>query len=176
MAGRLAEERHVLGGRTFLSVTDSTVEHDLHFHGIAGRAGLRFWKHEDESVEGFAARILEEMIQSGKALDLLGCLLVPEEIGVEGWTPEEARKTSAFIGQLRGEEDKARVRALILSLLIGFFGCGLASISTSPRSSSGATAASGTTAASSQPKALQSESPTATAACGATATAAGPAS
>jgi hypothetical protein len=130
-------ERHVLGGRTFLSVTESTVEHDLYFHGIAGRAGLRFEKHEEESVEAFSARILAETIQSGKALELLGCLLVPEEIGVEGWTPEEARRTAAFIGQLRGEEDKARVRALILSLIIGFFGCGLASVWTSPRSSSG---------------------------------------
>lgn len=133
----IGAEKHVLGGRTFLSVTDSTVEHDLYFHGIAGRAGLRFEKRDGESVEEFAARILEETVQSGKALDLLGCLLVPEEIGVDGWTPEEARKTATFIGQLRGEEDKARVRALILSLLIGFFGCGLASISTSPRSSSG---------------------------------------
>lgn len=133
----IGAEKHVLGGRTFLSVTESTVEHDLYFHGIAGRAGLRFEKRDDEGADEFAARILEETVQSGKALDLLGCLLVPEEVGAEGWTPEEARKTAAFIGQLRGEEDKARVRALILSLLIGFFGCGLASIRTSPRSSSG---------------------------------------
>ena len=136
----LATEKHVLGGRTFLSVTESTVEHDLYFHGLAGRAGLRFEKGEDESPEDFAARILEETIQSGKALELLGCLLVPEEVGVEGWTPEEARRTAAFIGQLRGEADKAGVRALILSLLISFFGCGLASIWTSQKSSSGATA------------------------------------
>jgi hypothetical protein len=129
-------ERVVLGGRTFVSVTESTVEHDLYFHGLAGRAGLRFEKLERESPEDFAARILEETVQSGKTLELLGCLLVPDEIGTECWTPEEARKTAVFIGQLRGEEDKARVRALILSLLIGFFGCGLASIWTSPRSSS----------------------------------------
>lgn len=130
----MTAEKHILGGRTFLSVTESTVEHDLYFHGLAGRAGLRFEKHEDESAEDFAARILEETIQSGQALELLGCLLVPEELGVEGWSPEEAHKTAAFIGQLRGEEDKAQVRALILSLLIGFFGCGLASIWTSPGS------------------------------------------
>ena len=160
----LATEKHVLGGRTFLSVTESTVEHDLYFHGLAGRAGLRFEKGEDESAEDFAARILEETVQSGKALELLGCLLVPQEVGVEGWTPEEARKTAAFIGQLRGEEDKACVRALILSLLISFFGCGLASIWTSPKSSGGATAASR------QPEADPDEQPTTTA------TAAGPGS
>lgn len=135
--GKTDTKKHVLGGRTFLSVTESTVEHDLYFHGIAGRAGLRFEKGEDESVEEFASRILAELIQSGQALELLGCLIVPEEVGVEGWTPEEARRTAAFIGQLRKEEDKAHVRALILSLLIGFFGCGLASIWTSPKSSSG---------------------------------------
>lgn len=165
----IGAEKHVLGGRTFLSVTESTVEHDLTFHGVAGRAGLRFEKRDEEAVEEFAARILEETIQSGQALELLGCLLVPEEVGVEGWTPEEARKTAAFIGQLRGEEDKARVRALILSLLIGFFGCGLASIRTSPRSLSDRPE-------SGRPDPHQSESPTETAACGATATAAGPVS
>ena len=136
-----AVERHVLGGRMFLSVTESTVEHDLYFHTITGRAGLRFEKHEDETAEDFARRVLEETIQSGEALELLGCLIVPEEVGVEGWTPEEARRTAAFIGQLREKEDKTRVRALILSLLISFFGCGLASIWTSPKSSSGRPAA-----------------------------------
>ncbi len=129
-------EKHVLGGRTFLSVTESTIEHDLHFHGIAGRAGLRFEKREEESAEDFAARILAETIESGQALALLGCLIVPEAVGVEGWTPDEASKTAAFLAQLRGEEDKAHVRALILSLIIGFFGCGLASVWTSQRSSS----------------------------------------
>ena len=128
-------EKHVLGGRTFLSVTESTIEHDLYFHALAGRAGLRFEKGDEESPEDFAARILDELVQSGQTLELLGCLLVPEEVGVEGWTPDEARRTAAFIGQLRGEADKARVRSLVLSLLIGFFGCGLASVWTSPRSS-----------------------------------------
>jgi hypothetical protein len=128
-------EKHVLGGRTFVSVTESTVEHDLYFHGLAGRAGLRFEKSEHESAADFAARILEEVVQSGKTLELLGCLMVPEEVGAERWSPEEARTTATFIGQLRGEEDKARVRALILSLLMDFFRCGLASIWTSPRSS-----------------------------------------
>ncbi len=156
----LAGEEHVLGGRTFLSVMESTVDHDLYFHGLTGRAGLRFEKLEHESPGEFAARILEEVVQSGQALELLGCLLVPEEIGVEGWTPEVARETASFIGHLRGEEDKAHVRALILSLLISFFGCGLASMWTSPRSLSG------------QPQ--PHESPSATAV--ATATAAGPAS
>lgn len=137
MAEKIDTEKHVLGGRTFLSLTESTVEHDLYFHTVAGRAGLRFEKYEDETPEDFATRILAETIQSGQALELLGCLIVPEQIGVEGWTPEEARRTAAFIGQLRGKEDKARVRAMILSLLIGFFGCGLASITTSPRSSGG---------------------------------------
>lgn len=142
---KIDTEKHVLGGRTFLSITESTIEHDLYFHGLAGQAGLRFEKQEEESVEEFASRILAETIQSGQALELLGCLIVPEEIGVDGWTPEEARRTAAFIGQVRVGEDKARVRALILSLLIGFFGCGLASIVTSPRSSGGRPATTGPT-------------------------------
>jgi hypothetical protein len=145
-------EKHVLGGRTFVSVTESTVEHDLYFHGLAGRAGLRFEKDEHESAADFAARILEEVVQSGKTLELLGCLMVPEEVGVDGWSPDEARKTAAFIGQLRGEEDKALVRALILSLLMDFFRCGLASIWISQRSSTN------------RPESEGSDGPTATAA------------
>jgi len=128
-------DKYAIGGRAFVPITESTVEHDLYFHGLAGRAGLRFEKHEHESAADFGERVLEETIQSGKALELVGCLIVPEEVGVDDWTPEEARKTAAFIGKLRGEEDKARVRALILSLLMDFFRCGLASIWTSPKSS-----------------------------------------
>ncbi|OHD23189.1 MAG: hypothetical protein A2Y38_13030 [Spirochaetes bacterium GWB1_59_5] len=131
----MSPEKTILGGRTFVPVTESTVEHDLYFHGLAGRAGLRFEKGERETPEDFGARILDETVQSGKALELIGCLMVPEEVGVDGWTPEEARKTAAFIGQLRGDEDKARVRGLILSLLMDFFRCGLASIWTSQSSS-----------------------------------------
>jgi hypothetical protein len=131
----MGEDRIILGGRPFLSITDSTVEHDLHFHGLAGRAGLQFDMGEGESPEAFGERILNATIQSGTMLELLGCLIVPEEIGSDGWTPAEAQKTAAYIGQLRGAGDKASIRSLILSLLTDFFQCGLASIWTSPRSS-----------------------------------------
>jgi hypothetical protein len=131
----MTSEKIILGGRVFVPVTESTVEHDLHFQGLVGRAGLRLDIGDGESTEEFADRILEESIKSGKTLDLLGCLVVPDDVGVEGWTPEEAQTTAAFIGQLRGEKDKARVRGLILSLFLNFFRCGLASIWTSESSS-----------------------------------------
>jgi hypothetical protein len=130
----MGDERYILGGRRFLSITDSTVEHDLHFHGLAGRAGLQFDMGEGESPKAFGERILNATIQSGTTIELLGCLIVPEEVGPDGWTPAEAQKTAAFIGQLRGADDKAVIRSLILSLLTDFFQCGLASIWTSQSS------------------------------------------
>jgi hypothetical protein len=131
----MGDGRYILGGRPFLSISDSTIEHDLYFHGLAGRAGLRFEMGQGETAGEFGERILDATIQSGTMLELLGCLIVPEEVGPDGWTPAEAQQTAAFISQLRGADDKAAIRSLVLSLLTDFFQCGLASIWTSPRSS-----------------------------------------
>ena len=149
----MKSEKIILGGRAFLPVTETTVEHDLHFQGLVGRSGIRLDMTDGEAPEEFADRILDEAVQNTTILELLGCLIVPEEVGLEGWTPEEAKRTAVFIGQLRGEKDKARFRGLVRSLLLDFFRLGLASIWTSESASTR-----------SRPTTNQTDSQTATAA------------
>jgi hypothetical protein len=135
-------EKHTLGGRTFLPVRESTVEQDFRFLALIKRARVdEVVMHPGESPEAFARRLLETTIESGMILDLLGCLLVPEDIAPqdrdpgEVWTSEMGRETAQFLGQLRDPKDKAEVRGLVLSLLVSFFESGIVSLWTSRTSS-----------------------------------------
>jgi len=133
--------RYELGGRAFVHVGESTVEHDYHFLALQTAAGLdQFEMQAGESAEVFAERLIRQVIASGKALSLLGCLLVPEpkdpgKRAGEDWTPEKGQETARFLGSLTGEKDKAQVRSLVATLLIDFFQSGLASVRTIETSS-----------------------------------------
>ncbi len=135
-------EKHTIGGRTFLPLRESTVEQDFRFLALVGRARIdEVVMQPGESPEAFARRLLEVTIESGVILDLLGCLLIPEDIAPhdrdpgEVWTPEVGQETARFLGQLRDPKDKAEVRGLVLSLLVSFFESGIVSLSTSRTSS-----------------------------------------
>jgi len=136
-------EKHVLAGRTFLALGESTVDQDFHFLALVRRARIDEVTIEaGESPEAFARRLLEATVESGTILDLLGCLLVPEEAAPrdrdpgEAWTREMGEETARFLGRLREPEDKARIRSLVLSLLASFFETGIVSLWTSKTSSS----------------------------------------
>ena len=127
---------HVLGGRRFADTGESTVEHDFLLMGLIREAGLDEVVIQDgEAPEDFARRLLQEGLATGKVLDLLGCLLIPAEISSKDWTPVLGRETSAFVGGLTDPADKARVQALVVSLLTSFFVYGLSSVMRSPTSS-----------------------------------------
>jgi hypothetical protein len=135
-------EKHTIGGRTFLPLRESTVEQDFRFLALIKRARVdEVVLQPGESAEAFARRLLEATIESGVILDLLGCLLVPEDIAPrdrdpgEVWTSEVGRETARFLGLLRDPKDKAEVRGLVLSLLVSFFESGIVSLSTSRTSS-----------------------------------------
>jgi len=135
-------EKHTIGGRTFLPLHESTVEQDFRFLALINRARIdEVVMQPGESPEAFARRLLEMTIESGAILDLLGCLLIPEDIAPqdrdpgEAWTPEVGRETARFLGQLRDPKDKAEVRSLVLSLLVSFFESGIVSLWTSTTSS-----------------------------------------
>jgi len=140
-------ERHVLGGRAFLTVQESTVEQDFIFLSLVKEAGIDdVVMSEGEDPGEFARRILEATIRGGKALELLGCLLVPEKsipkrrwghkpvAPGEVWTPELGKETAEYIGSLRTREDKSKINALVLSLLLSFFSTGIVSLWTSQTS------------------------------------------
>lgn len=135
-------DKHTIGGRTFLPLRESTVEQDFRFLALVGRARIdEVVMQPGESPEAFARRLLEVTIESGVILDLLGCLLIPEDIAPqdrdpgEVWTPEVGQETARFLGQLRDPKDKAEVRGLVLSLLVSFFESGIVSLWTSTTSS-----------------------------------------
>ena len=135
-------EKHVLGGRTFLTVKESTVEQDFHFLALVKRTRIdEITLEPGEGPEAFARRLLEATVESGAILDLLGCLLVPVEVTPqdrdpgEAWTREMGEETARFLGSLRGAADKATIRSLVLSLLVSFFESGIVSLWTSTMSS-----------------------------------------
>lgn len=135
-------DKHTIGGRTFLPLRESTVEQDFRFLALVKRARIdEVVMQPGESPEVFARRLLEVTIESGAILDLLGCLLIPEDKAPqdrdpgEVWTPEMGQETARFLGQLRDPKDKAEVRGLVLSLLVSFFESGIVSLWTSTTSS-----------------------------------------
>jgi len=135
-------DKHTIGGRTFLPLRESTVEQDLRFLALVGRARIdEVVMQPRERPETLARRLLEVTIESGVILDLLGCLLVPEDIAPQDrdpgelWTPLVGQETARFLGQLRDSKDKAEVRSLVLSLLVSFFESGIVSLWTSTTSS-----------------------------------------
>lgn len=135
-------DKHTISGRTFLPLRESTVEQDFRFLSLVGRAKIdEVVMQPGESPEVFARRLLEVTIESGAILDLLGCLLIPEDKAScdrdpgEVWTPEMGQETARFLGQLRDPKDKAEVRGLVLSLLVSFFESGIVSLWTSTTSS-----------------------------------------
>ncbi len=135
-------EKHTLGGRTFLPLRESTIEQDFRFLALVKQARIdEVIMQPGEGPEDFARRLLEVTIESGAILDLLGCLLIPEDLAPqdrdpgEVWTPEMGRDTARFLGRLRAPEDKAEVRGLVLSLLVSFFESGIVSLWTSTTSS-----------------------------------------
>lgn len=135
-------EGHVLGGRTFLVVGDSTVEQDLTIDALLRKSGIgEIILEPGETPQAFALRLLDTAVRSGDVLQLLGCLLIPEEYAAgaaepgDAWSLEVAEETTRFIGGLHSPQDKADVRSLILSLLISFFDEGIDSSPSSATSS-----------------------------------------
>jgi len=140
----MMSEKYDLGGRVFLPVNESTVEQDFRFLSLVGQARIgEITMAQGESPEDFARRLLETTIESGVILDLLGCLLIPEDRAPqdrdpgEAWTRQMGNETAQFLGGLRTPKDKAEVRGLVLTLLVSFFDSGIVSLWTSKTSSTG---------------------------------------
>lgn len=123
---------HTINGRAFRAIGESTLEHDLTTWRIIHEAGLdQPAIREDESPEAFSHRLLSDLIASGKACELLGCLLIPEDTRSEDWTPASGHETAVFLSRLTRPDDKRRAQNLVVSALIEFFEQGLVSSKTS---------------------------------------------
>lgn len=129
-----------IGGRTFVELGESTIEHDLFVLDLTRKAGLDEVVLEDgESPDRFARRLLNGLATNMAALELLGAFMVPEGTKAEDWSPELAAETARHFGG-RGRpitgEDKAAVFELLKDLTIHFFAKGVTSVWSS-RTSSG---------------------------------------
>jgi hypothetical protein len=128
-------EKIKIGGRMFVPVKNSTIEHDFWLMAHIRGAGLdRIAIEEGEPPEEFAVRLLGEVISSGRIFPILGGLFLPEKISSLDWTPEVAEETAAFLKKVSDPDDKALIQQQVVSLLISFFQSGLVSLRISQRS------------------------------------------
>ena len=129
-------ERIKIGGRMFVPVKNSTIEHDFWLMAHIRGAGLdRIAIEEGEPPEDFAVRLLGEVINSGRIFPILGGLFLPEKISSVDWTPEVAEETASFLKKISDPQDKLEIQRQVISLLISFFQTGLASLTISRKSS-----------------------------------------
>lgn len=134
------KERIQLGGRWFVPIVESTLEHDLHFTALKRRAGLEtVLVLAGDDPESFARKLSARLFGSGRdvVLEMAGALIVPEDLAGEPWTLERGRETAAFLGQLTDPDDKQRFQAVMLGVVADFFADGLSYLE-STRSSSAA--------------------------------------
>ena len=128
-------EKITIGGRAFVPVKNSTIEHDFWLMAHIRGAGLdRIAIEEGEAPDDFAVRFLGEVISSGRIFPILGGLFLPEKIASIDWTPEVAEETVALLKKVSDPEDKTQIQRQVISLLISFFQSGLVSLRISQRS------------------------------------------
>lgn len=130
---------HELGGRSFLTVQETTAEQDELFFTYTRKAGLhRPMAGPDESPEDFGIRILGQLVEGGLGRKILSLLLVPPALSrrrflgraiptPRAWTPELAEETERFLATLTTPADKTKLQNLILDLLVDFFDGGIGS-------------------------------------------------
>ena len=129
-------EKIKIGGRTFVPVKNSTIEHDFWLMAHIRGVGLdRIAIEENEPPEDFAVRLLNEVINSGRIFPILGGLFLPEKTSSLDWTPEVAEETAAFLKKISDPADKALIQQQVVSLLLSFFQSGLVSLMISRKSS-----------------------------------------
>ena len=114
-----------LGGRHWRILETSTLQHLLWMDQRVAESGLAGLLQQAVTVKEageHAGRIWEQISKSGKALAFLGGMLMPEKIPDIEWTPARAEETMAFLEKLTAPEDHARIRSLLVSVVLGFFG------------------------------------------------------
>jgi len=124
----MSTEKLSLGGKVYYHAGIGPIRQDLFLMMHARHAGLTGVSIlPDETPEAFAQRILSAMISSGRALLILGTLLIPEGKKVEDWSEDLAYETAKDLGAIMDPDEKQRVYQQLLSAVLGFFENGLGS-------------------------------------------------
>lgn len=127
-----------IGGRRFEQVEDWTVEQDWWLMQRIREVGLDTIQVSSSKPEDIATAVSEaiesKLVEAGKAVELLGGVLIPEGWEPEQWTPALAAETSAFLLKQRGAQAREAVRNLSVWALVNFFASGLVSFKIFPPS------------------------------------------
>jgi hypothetical protein len=113
-----------LGGRRWRIIETSTLEHIIWMDLQTIESGLGRTLQQPipaSEAEAHAGAVWEAISRSQKAFAILGGTLVPEAIPDSDWTPELAEKTGGFMKKLTAPEDHARIRTVLISVVLGFF-------------------------------------------------------
>lgn len=125
-----------IGGRRMVFVGESTARHDMWTMRQIAACGLNaITQGNGETEEQFMYRLYTTALQTGDFFLLLGCLLMPEEMKPNEWTPKTAEQTAEFLAQITDPPEKAKLRILLASGLMPFFQAGLRSSKISLKSS-----------------------------------------
>jgi hypothetical protein len=117
------EERQpiMLGGREFVTLERTTLEHDHWYMRHVRAAGLDGVEMADgETHSEYALRLLGIALESGRAMLLLGGLIMPADAPGGRWTPELAVETAGFLHGLDDPLDKNRINGLVAAMLADF--------------------------------------------------------
>ena len=137
----MTAERYVLGGRAFVPLTLNTLLHKLTVGEHIEAAGLAEpTLLPTEGLEAFTQRLIGSLMRSRRALQLVGCFLLPEDRTPAEWTPAMADETADFLGKLSDPADHQEFDSILAGLVLRFLESGVMSLMIS-RSSSPSTKA-----------------------------------
>jgi hypothetical protein len=128
--------RYILGGKPFVILGESTLEHDDYIAETLHRGAIsRFDQEPDESHEDFSHRIESAIAGSGVGRQLLGAALVPEGMTGAEWKPALAEETAQHLATITDPSEKALARSLQAAFILDFFRRGLIVLRSSKNSS-----------------------------------------
>jgi hypothetical protein len=117
---------YILGGRRYRMVEAGTLEHLIWMDVLIADSGLRdsLFAPVPATPAGtgdFAGKVWDQLSKSGRIFDYLGGMLIPTDLQDEDWTPAIAAESAARFKKLTDPADHARIRSILIALVIGFF-------------------------------------------------------
>lgn len=143
-------EKITIGGRRFVRVSVLTVAQDEYFTQLLFEAGVKDpEKQPGEDLSEYSVRIFKALLETGTLRPMLACMIAPADSvrsprrglaamlerwrvitplpRATGWSPDVARETAEFLGEITEPRDKERLYQLVHELLIPFYRSGLSS-------------------------------------------------
>lgn len=135
---REAPRTYVFGGKEFRQILEGTSERDHYVVRLSGKAGLReIVMHQGETPDGFAMRLLYDLIDADVVHEVLAGLIVPSEIKDFEWSYAVAAETATHLRRCYKSDGKDQINSLILLYLQDFLTRGMGFVVSSRTASAG---------------------------------------